>query len=416
MTQKQSKRYYNLNGKSASDRCNIIIKNDTDGGERSRRPILFSSENVERMAVESSRARLIMQLLSEPNESSEKTSQYCRNKSVVKSINNETITTPSRAAKFPASNRNFTTYPTLVQQCLRWSPSIETYSEDSQTDTSCEGRFKCKCHRCKMNKCLACRQKDTYQYTFKDNIVKFSDMSTMTRHVTDSGCGTCTSASTTDNSNVSIPPDFNINDVFRVQTSQTDTIIPTPILKTPDNKNNFDHILRKDMGYQGRADLGNTTTVCNDYDNLLKYYTKPLKNRSNFEDSGRVLFNEGTDGSITNNTLPDFSLSARRIKSQAKFNNCHRPHRTNKRLGKKTVIPYNHQTNSKYHYDCKESNNIYNAKNQEDLNYLAISPMMKPARHDTPSIRLPKRVLTSERNIEAFLDKRPTKMSSAFKY
>lgn len=412
MTQKQFNRYHNKNGKS--DRSNIIIRNDANSGESSRRPILFSSENMERMAIESSRARLVMQLLSEPKESLEKTSQYSRDESTVGSIYRKPSTKSSRTDKFPVCKRNFTTYPSLVQQCLRWSPSIDTFSEDSQTDTSCTGRFKCKCNNCKMNNCLACKQMDTIQYSFKDNIVKFSDMSTMTRNVIDSGCGTYTPASTRDNSNVSIAPsDVILKNVLRIQTSQTDTVFPTSILKT-DNKNNVYHIFGKDKKYGERAYFENTRTVFNDYDNLLKGYTKSRQKVSDVEESRRFPVNEGINGFITNNTLQDISLRNRKIKSQMKFDHCHRPHRVNKCFDKKTVIPHTHQTNSKYHNDCKEPNDVHNVKIHEDLNELVVSSILKPVRNDA-SIRLPKRVLTSERDIEAFMEKRPTKMSSIFK-
>ncbi|XP_046962605.1 uncharacterized protein LOC124532024 [Vanessa cardui] len=351
-------------------------------GRQARRPILRSSDDVERMAIESSRARLMMQLLRKPDESSTEIGSYLRGKS-------------NESARSAVRKQNFLAYPSIVQG-LHWSPSVENYSGDSQTETA-ENLLNCNCYKCQLN-----RRHDwehpmnINNYSFKENIVRFCDTSTMTRVLKDSGCGVSTPLSSTANtSDVSISTS-DTTDVVKVLRPQAYT--PAPILK----KTEFG----KEINHRVSINLEDTGRKRSDYEDLLNTLTKepvtiiPFNSNSkgDLQNSRKVLYNEGISNLIANKTLPNFPFHATQIKSQMKLESSNRPVASKKRFGRKsTVIPYTHRTNSKYHYDCKDTNHLYKG-NVED--HLIGSPIVvslkKTMKNDrTHFVKLPRRVLTS---------------------
>ncbi|XP_026486443.2 uncharacterized protein LOC113393661 [Vanessa tameamea] len=352
-----------------------------EDGRRARRPILHSSDDVERMAIESSRARFMMNLLRKPDESSSEIGPYLRGKS-------------NESARTPVRKQNFLTYPTIVQG-LHWSPSIENYSGDSQTETA-ESLLNCDCYKCQMNRRHVWEHQtmNINNYSFKENIVRFCDTSTMTRNLKDSGCGVRTPLSSTVNtSDVSISTS-DATDVLKILSPQAYT--PAPILKKTE--------LGKEVNHRVSINLEDTARrKRSDYEDLLKTLTKePMaiipfnsNSKSEIQNSRKVLYNEGISNLIANKTLPNFPYHATQIKSQMKLESSNRPNVSTKRLGgKNTVIPYTHRTNSKYHYDCKETDHLY--KGNVEVDFTVISPLKKSMKSDrTHFIKLPRRVLTS---------------------
>ncbi|CAH0714731.1 unnamed protein product, partial [Brenthis ino] len=364
-----------------------------------QKPLLLSLVDEKRMAVLSTKARLMMQLVSDP-ENFKNHTQTNQNVSpnYKKKSHSSPIPTPAVA-----------TYPSLVEN-IRWNPYIDTCSEDSQFDNRAED-VSYICDLCKNEYChaqdyLADNKKS---FAFKDNIMRFSDNSTMTWMLNDIGCGVRTPIAPTPNtSKVSISTS-NIAVRDQSMTSVSQTTPPAPILKNGKK-------------YRGQVSFDSQCAMYNDYERLLKSVKKETvnpKNVENFANYGyyrKKLYNEGTPYSIARELIR-FPLTSIQIRSLTKLNKPR--HRITPKgiRDKKTVIPYAHTVHSKYHNTC---NNCFpNSNHSFDLNDIASKDVKNKAIlcERTPSIRLPKRVLTSERYIDAFMDKRTSKTSmiSAFK-
>ncbi|XP_050668561.1 uncharacterized protein LOC126967904 [Leptidea sinapis] len=147
--------------------------------KESQKPLLFSSNDVDILAAESSRARRIIQN-KELN-----TFHGCRNKN---------------DSNFDMTMRNnmLHTYPAFVRS-LRWSPSVNSLSEASRSES-----FTCNCKQCTKVKC----PKHKYHLTnFKENIMRFCDTGTMTPRVTDVCCGVSSSINPAYTSSISLSTD-----------------------------------------------------------------------------------------------------------------------------------------------------------------------------------------------------------------
>ncbi|CAG9579120.1 unnamed protein product [Danaus chrysippus] len=416
-------------GQDRNYKSKTISNVEHHSDDRPRRSLLLSCEDVERMAVESSRARLMMQLVSEPNETSREFGSYFSNCRGLKDESDPFHTMTSHTSTIPIPKRIIPTYPSMVQ-AIRWCPKIErsksTYSADSMTDSGDDdANFKCRCRKCKMRHCRGKVNSNSKPKCFKDNIVIFTDNSTMTPHVQDTGCGSHSPiAPTSATSDVSIGTSESIP--IEHDFSQTYRAAPIPILKKPQ--------VNRTM----RESVRDTKIM------IPKKPTKIFKKRSEglicpnnsdessgFEYGRKVIYNEGISDSLksgqsrrsTPTRSPARTPSRTPTRTPTRVQSPVRVKRNeskssvgSKVADKEATIPFAHRERSRYHSDCRHSisktyrceidDHLQGTKSPKDFRKTVTSDASR--RSPSPPIQLPKRVLTSERDIEAFVDKRKT--------
>lgn len=445
---------------------NIIVNNtlglpknngSNDEYERSsRRTLILSSGDEESMAVASSRARLMMDLVRNPDESSREFGFYFHGR---KKDNPVHDVMRSHTASIPVQKRVVPTYPSLVENNIRWSPSIEVYSNESGPEME-EDQSHCRCHRCKMDRC---QSRDNRSFTFKDNIMRFTDNSTMTSQVVDSSCEAYTPLSRTPRNSEAYISTSDIDVRERVQ-KQTSTTYPTPILKKPDYNTCSYRTCGNEMRAHGNGNLHDEAVrgfhKCNDYENLLNSIPKrecsdeshttrdrPRNGesfrRSLYKDGSescrKNIYNEGISDSIAETTLPQypgFSVHSQvpmkylTRKDLSLFHGTKRqpPKKDNGRLNNKYFaetsdkglgIPFAYRIQSKYHNDCREPVKKVDFRYDDDFRHglLLSDGIQRPMQSsrvllcDRQSAKYPKKVLTSERDIDAFVSNRRMTMS-----
>ncbi|XP_028166647.1 uncharacterized protein LOC114357299 [Ostrinia furnacalis] len=404
------------------------------------RPVLHSSEDVKRMVEESSRARLISQIVAAPEDylSRDFAASF---KCATRDTDPPQFATSHKSRPEPRRRTTIPTYPSLVQS-LRWSPYVEVSSPESSHTNLLEEhpKFNCKCESCSVKNCPSrVSSVGTLKpVAFKDNIMTFSDRCTMTPRLNDACCGVCTPIPTTPKmSDVCVPPEIAVRDTETVthfpNMYTNESCAPIPILKRPEYSQPA-----CTYGYCGHAtghvpvgirqEAVRDTDIGEDYCEPIK--PKSLKNFFKFKkkheqphcmpEYGRaVIYNEGISDMVANKcTIP---IPPIRVPSPVAINRESSKvsvrSKTRCYLDNDDGIPYAHRSESRYHHSCKKPNlrPSYHCCDADEVRHLVESPKIvrktftstsRPARsYRVPSISLPRKVLTSEADIESYIDK-----------
>ncbi|CAG4949679.1 unnamed protein product [Colias eurytheme] len=347
--------------------------------EIARKPIVFSCVDTDKMASASSKAKMN---LTSKKENSREFSSYFYGK---KKNTDPLYIATSHEEKKPLSKKSrvISTYPTLIQG-LRWSPSVESYDEDYQ-----EEEQNVICRNC---------QKQSYNTdwrdnmkTIRDNIRRFVDSSTMTPRLNDASCGACSPQSQASyTSSVSISSDIATRDVSNTQ-RKTPCVIP-------------------ETDYIDDSEVQSYITPPSVRRTRLPLCRKTAIPSDQCDNPRKILYNEGISDIVANN-FPNYGAYENRMQE---------PVRPKRNYNKPSVfsrgIPYAHRKHSKYHYDCNEQDfKSYRCDIEDEVKHLVAKPKVlrycqakKPNNGDVP-IRMPKKVLSSERDIDSYIKRRHRK-------
>ncbi|XP_073948951.1 uncharacterized protein [Choristoneura fumiferana] len=396
--------------------------------------VLQSLDNPTRMAKESTRARLIHQLIEPQDSMPREFSSYFLGDT---GTSDPTYLVTSHASDIPMQSPVVPVYPV---QTLRWNPYVETSSiPECETQVQVEAKkemcnvathkVSCKCRNC-TNLCCPSRTL-LRQPEFKNNIMTFCDKCTMTLKLSSAGCGgltpiSCTpviSQASVTSSDVAVRD--TMDQPYRCPSPQCIRSSPSryhvdshcipPILKKPliqsSLHNQYDYTTRSPilMDMEAERDIPDgcypEAPCWKDKERDQLYARK----------SGRTLYNEGIieEGDNFEPFCPRRrrSASVKREKSResrVSFSSFFSKYDDDA----ETVIPHSHRHDSKYHYACMEQpHKFHRSDNDEDRRGLVASP--KITRRSFQSVQqckptayvLPKRVLTSnpDYNIEKFL-------------
>lgn len=410
------------------------IEHVADDYEEWKRPALHSSEEVKRMVENSCRAKLISQIVGAPDNylTRDFTSSF---QSASRDTDPPQFTTSHKIRSEPKRRPTIPTYPSLVHS-LRWSPYVEMSSvNNSQTNLlEDKPRYNCRCESCSIKNCPSRVSSNTSKPTsFRDNIMTFSDRCTMTPKLNDACCGVCTPVPATPRtSDVCVPPDVAVRDTETVTQFPMyyQQCAPIPILKKPDYDTSCTY------GYCGHAtghvpaeirqEAVRDTDIGEDYCEpikpkslkaFFKFKKKPdLEGPHCMAEYGRkVIYNEGISDLAANNCyrkpirIPSpMNISRDYSKTSVKSKNKYCPDNTDN-------IPFAHRTESRYHQSCKKSNikPVYHITDPDEVKHVVESPRIirktftsRPMRqYRAPSIRLPRKVLTSEAHIDSYIQK-----------
>lgn len=431
MSIQQSRKYFN-NNKNLRKFCQIV--DEYERPINGNRVVVHSIEDVKRLASESFRARLMSQIINGVDSQKEFPSYYSAPSPIFElphSLLSHTLAMPTHPKHDPV-----TMYPSITQD-LRWSPYVETTTM-SQTDTA----LKCRCDKCRTancpNKISSVSNKSPNQ--FKDNIVTYTNQQTMTTTLVDASCGP--------NTYSYIPLTYSPETIDAAVTASDIAVrdpgdricVPfskcpaVPILKNkskaimykgcadPDRCWERECQMRFDHRHKPERDIDNSEVYCDPSSMKSMKCLKPKKKKSCGQTANtyppcdrnrKILYNEGIS-----DTIP--TCSPTRTPCSEADSECGRTffNRWNSCIDDEEVIPYSHKK-SKYHQDCKKSHNSP-SKHCE----LRQPPELKPLFNCPPVIRrqytrrpsqstyrsqcinLPRKMLTSEKDIEAFIKTR----------
>ncbi|XP_028041937.1 uncharacterized protein LOC114251754 [Bombyx mandarina] len=277
------------------------------------------------------------------------------------------------------------------------------FSENVQTNLHEAKHYNCKCENCRRDKCPS----KSARLQKKDNIMQFSDKSTMTSVVKDADC-CCNFGKMCNRPDVTNP------------TSNTGSKIDN--LKCLERRCPRT-ILKNDMSYKCAGRICRTfiddqiaeRDTIDDKEHKIDSQQDLQEKFPSEEvlDQRRTLYNEGISDQIAN----QFPIAPQRLPSPICVNPEQNRMPVKKYNPKCSIvskgIPFSHKFQSKYHETCKNTSKsrINTDFDSEDIKCLVASPdivkngMLKSARPlRLPSIKLPRRVLTSERDIELYID------------
>lgn len=410
--------------------------------ELDNRPSLFSSQDMSHMAVQNRRARLISSIVGKVHPSREFAANFygmaMHTKSPFLFTSHENL-----ESCIPKGNAVYPTYPSLVQQTLRWNPTVES-SSISQSDLD-ESRYHCLCAECTTSTCPSRKSSSSAlrQSIFRDNIMTFNNQCTMTTRVNDACCGICRGVPpllSTHDAAVAVCYSVDKPDDLEYDVESCSLKCPIPILKKQDNFSKWcqerDWCNEKcDLEHEAVRDTDTADYEMCVFKNTKCNTTKPRDRSENrnadmhVKPIRKMLYNEGISDEVASNCLhpPPPSCSLPRPYSPRPTTTCNHlpasPKYYDEFEEQETYIPYSHRS-SKYHHDCKRTpstiymmdSKLYDRRpDLDEIGHLMnCSGSVKKAltkKYMTTSnnqcIQLPKRVLTSEKDIEAFITKRP---------
>ncbi|CAK1540825.1 unnamed protein product [Leptosia nina] len=282
---------------------------------------------------------------------------------------------------------------------LCWSPSLERSTENIQE------KEQLVCRRCRNCKQTFVSERGR---VYKDNIMRFSDISTMTPCLNDAACGPPIEASHSSSISLSMS-----NVAVRDEPEPQVRFTPSPTVRSIDDDAsfNFDYYEQRpveitecyDEVYQrGAIEYTKSRRTilpkCSNLNEIGEKFTEPRKN----------LYNEGISDTIAENFSGRCPLT-NRIQISEK-----RGYSKTSVFGKNAEIPFAHRNRSKYHSDCKTELKKKPLRcgvlRKEEVRLAAEPKAMRfcqPGATDRcdvqPCIRMPRKVLSSERNIDSFI-------------
>lgn len=394
---------------------------DDDYDWGSRRALLPSSNDVERMALESSRAQVNRRLNAGPKEFG---SCYRTNPKYAEPPFSITSHTERKPKVVKVSQMS--AFPSLVSEIRFSDHSDNTTPTSSQTDVNKERKFTCRCEHCSKPRCPAKIRITEKKTVFKDNVMTFSDRCTMTPKMVNNDCGYTESSIKVE---CGISP-FRIRDVAvrdtdeRTSSPERMCRPPTPILRrpcSPPMDHNYDQ--RRPCAYSEESDNHECEPECSvpklrQLRSLKRFF---MPKDSSREHSGtnsptrfKNIYNEGISDviasrlpascnqdqdSVLPDPIPDCSRTCLMSKCPEAMHD----------MG--NYIPFSHRHNSKYHSHCKIPNDHEcSVSDRQDVGpcpkaerKICRRTPIAPCR--TPYVRLPRKVLASERDIEGFIYK-----------
>lgn len=389
---------------------------------------LQMTNNVTRVGVENTRLQMIDQLVFQPHKDpyTEFASYFYGNPNNSEPLQSLT----SHEVKSTIKRRSVNpTYPLVG---LRWNPHVETSSIENFTkDFEGPIQYSCRCNNCDSNRCPSrfSSSSTLRPGVFKTNIMTFEDKFTMTTKVKDATCGCSSNASTPRQSQVSIDTSETTtkgNHSHNLVHEYPPRCIPMPILKKQDDVlyKPYSCCQQKEQTYLTDVAERDIDT-CSDVDENRKSKSFgsffKLRKREGKEEteSKKVLYNEGINDSIATKYLTSQmrALSPRNtnyLDKASKVSASGKSVSQNKlRNNPISKIPFAHRSDSKYHHTCKaECSKDLIEVDTDEIKHLVGHPgivarsyAQKPVRDQkVRPIKLPKRVLTSVKDIEFYID------------
>lgn len=407
-----------------------------------RRPTLFSVKDSEQLAMESSRARLIQQLTKSDKALPRDFAAYFHGPTK-NSDPAYGVTSHHTREPLPRRRVVIPTFP--CTQSLRWNPYVETSSIEEEPDTPDlrsnmrqdlrpyqkpdpdlrpeDPKFNCRCETCARQKCPSrTPSSSAIRPVFRDNIMTFCNKYTMTPRLNEVGCG-CTPAPSTRVSDMSVTAsDIAVKDTqasMQIHRLYSPEQCPASILKN--NGENYEdypsysqshcceHAYQPAINYrqEPERDMEEEPIAPSKISSIKSFFK--CKKKKDCANPRRMIYNEGISDLVANN----FPVTPVRVPS---------PTNLKKECSKASVksrccliegIPFSHRSDSRYHHNCKKSNSRSFYGDSDDVRHLITSPDIirktyasKPVKcHKIPNIRMPKRVLMSERDIESYIDR-----------
>lgn len=323
--------------------------------------------------------------------------------------------TSNKVQSFCQNYPDITVFPTFMKR-LRKNPYIECNSAgksqesiefndytrsnyNKYSDGQNESSHNCRCEFCNRQRCPSKLTSTTLRAgIFKDNIMTFSEKFTMTPNLLDTGCGS-THVAKAKVADVSVTA----SNIAVRETQIYSQCAPIPILKKP-----YD-LKRKDtqvsVRYEPEKDFHDDIDVVKS-----KSIRSFFKSKKKHQCSRRNIDNEGICDIITNQSpkRTPRAVSPRNEKQKSKD-----PVISHRCPEHETYIPFSHRNDSKYHASCKNSR-VDIQYDSEDIKHLVANPEVfrrtcknKPAQYQRiPSIKLPRKVLASEQDIDSYIESR----------
>ncbi|CAH0702149.1 unnamed protein product [Spodoptera exigua] len=381
------------------------VENEYENRGTRRRALLLSSDDVDRMAVESSRARLINHLVSKSDEHPHREfSSYYRRSSKFRE--------PPFSVTSHANREPFLKVPYVVPayqsvvQSPRWcslSHTMATSPQGSYTERMEIPPFVCKCANCTSAKCPGRKSNTCKTRKFKSNITTFCDQCTMTQNVHDVACGRTPIPSTPIRSDAVPPCCSSMLAIISKHCKQMhgrNAMAPAP--------NRGCLYCMKNKAFCDIEPCRNQSVKC--------FFKKEQDECSDCPEifSRKNIYNEGISDAVAGGFAP-----------------CARTVPTSPRCSSRTSIsssstnsniPHSHRNESKYHKHCVDPpDRIFVQDNSSATtrgHYTDANPKLvargscgaRACRHHAPvahNIKMPKKVLTSERVLDHGTDRFP---------
>lgn len=344
----------------------------------------------------------------------------------------------NRAHAFHANNKqsSLSVYPSLVDPTVKWNTDIQSNFvsiDDSQVNEQHD--YNCWCESCSTARRSAGLGLNFKYLTptpspafdrpvfFRDNIVTFCNQYTMTPRLNDVSCGSSQCAIP-----LLITTDVGTSGTIPNTPQSSKSCRQNSILK----KSQYDAY--KDLNRFAKAWLDHRLTVSYVDDSSSNGKPKPtqcypqsacLKSPNNnvlpctlqSDSTRKMLYNEGISDEVAKqlcvmhkNHPPVHDINEGTSSRLSIGGRCYRDKSDN-------YIPYSHNVNSKYHQNCKKElhplihkrSYVLRGLKDDECRNLEFEPLVLKKSSagvcltHSRCISLPKRLLTSERNIEAFL-------------
>lgn len=400
------------------------------------RPLLYSSEDTTKIAMEKSKLNILKQLSSVNinhiiNDKKEFSSFFLEPKNNTKAPK---ILTSHGTPPYNSNEKQIIkAYP--VEQSLRFNPTVYIAAEQttySNTELANQNTFLCTCRNCQSRSCPSKKQSTSRErsMSFKDNIMTFNDQETMTPKVQDASCSctNCPQTNTNSYSNIT-NTDVAVRDlddnVPTKYTSQQPNFASSTLRNHDDNNiprhynmSNFrnksrikinlhqqyepineENYLEPEISRDMCCQDDNPITDCNkcckksisDCDKCCQ--NQKQKDRNEFR---QKIYDEGIDDDIVCRQPPP-----PRVRMSNHCQNCCNTTSCNENRG------------SRYHKNCVANDRHYHG--MEIAHQMGCMNKCMGSKHfrrccfnmlnDDVPITLPKRMVTSERNIDAYIDR-----------
>lgn len=382
------------------------------------RPMLSSSKDLSQMAIESSKARMAKRQISQFGDFN---SNDCRNESNEFGSSYRATFRYGPFSITSHTNREFTSktkklqsFVSQVQNCARVDV---TTSQSSPSETGNKSTFTCKCKTCTNSRCPS-KLYNKKQIVFDGKVQTFCDGITMTSKLVDAECGEVPLCSKTDcGVNTTILTTIETDESTQVH----EPIYCRPITVTEKSTSSlqFEYAYKRAKPEIYDQTVPKESIGCQCAASNVKreeprqsvqcFYRRnePMSMESNDKETTSGVknqYNKGiSDDFVDQGT--DSCMLIRKQKPRYRESCISRPH-----------IPFSHRHYSKYHHNCKHPKEFQYDNKEDDMPVRHCEDLCPkharklcgrrcPPIRMMPSIRLPKRVLTSDRNIDDFVNK-----------
>lgn len=409
---------------------NAMLIEDHAPADYAGRPILYSVKNTDRLASESSRARRIF--LNKPDDkcSRDFTAYF---KSSSKSGDPNYVASHTSPISLTRQN----VVPTFaMSQSVRWNPYIEASSIEDVTHVERDPfHSRCRCTNCSTRNCPAriSSSSTVRSGSIRNNIMTFADIYTMTPKCTDTACGSSIvpffRVSEASASHCEIAVKDTHGNMYFDQPSNHIRCQPIPILKSTSRRcqdyidtNTVENNYTECDHTTGRYQIPERDIYCHEpsrVSSIKSFFRsgRKKKERTNEEyhsKNRRIIYNEGisdviADRCLTTPVRVPSEADERRPRGRACMRGRNGVNYCNE---EENQIPHSQMANSRYHKNCKPKNTIFFYDNKEVCHIIPPPPKIRPKKaeysehlYQMPTcIKLPRKVLTSDVNIESYID------------